>query len=338
MLWAQILAVRVENRRTVNKFVRGLRLMMLRRILAVAVIGLMAGSVGAVCARAQARAQKSPIEADEPKKMLVWEHGAPGATGTEEIDTPTLTYYAPWRGNPSGTAVIVAPGGGYVMLAANHEGRQLANWFNAMGVAAFVLTYRLGPKYHHPIELGDAQRAIRMVRAHAKEFDVLPNRVGIMGFSAGGHLAATTATHFDAGNAGAEDAIDRVSSRPDFVILGYPVISFTATWTHGGSAKSLLGEKPDPKLLEELSNELHVTAQTPPTFLISTNEDTAVPAENSVAFYLALRKAGVPAELHIFEKGPHGVGMDLGDPVLGKWPELLANWMRSRGLLVRPAQ
>jgi acetyl esterase/lipase len=334
MLWARILGVRVEDWRKANGFVGGLRLILSRRIFLVAVVGLMAGSVGAVCAKAQTR--PTTIEADEPKKILLWEHGAPGAMGTEEIDTPSLSYFAPWRGNPSGTAVIVAPGGGYAFLAANHEGRQVANWLNAMGVAAFVLTYRLGPKYHHPIELGDAQRAIRMVRARAKEFDVLPNRVGIMGFSAGGHLASTTATHFDGGNSGAEDAIEGVSSRPDFVILGYPVISMTAPYTHAGSAKSLLGEKPDPRLLEDLSNELRVTAQTPPTFLFTTSEDTGVPAENSVAFYLALHKAGVPAELHIFEKGPHGVGLDLGDPSLAEWSKLLGNWMRSRGFLSRP--
>ena len=296
---------------------------------------LVGESFAAVSAGAQART--TTIEADEPQKILLWEHGAPGALGSEETDKPSLRYYAPWRGNPSGCAVIVAPGGGYVMLAANHEGRQVANWFNSMGVAAFVLTYRLGPKYHHPIELGDAQRAIRLVRACAKEFNILPDRVGIMGFSAGGHLASTAATHFDGGNSGAEDPIERASSRPDFVILGYPVISLSAPYTHSGSAKSLLGEKPDPRLLEDLSNELRVTSQTPPTFLISTSEDTAVPAENSVAFYLALHKAGVPAEMHIFEKGPHGVGLDLGDAALSEWPKLLANWLRSRGLLTRPA-
>jgi acetyl esterase/lipase len=310
--------------------------MISRRSFLVAVTLLLAGTAAAVSASAQTQLTK--IEADEPRKILLWEHGAPGALGTEEIDKPSLSYYAPWRGNPSGTAVIVAPGGSYVFLAANHEGRQVANWLNAMGVAAFVLTYRLGPKYHHPIELGDAQRAIRMVRAHAKEFEVLPNRVGIMGFSAGGHLASTAATHFDKGNSGAEDSIERASSRPDFVILGYPVISMTAPYTHGGSAKALLGEKPEPRLLEELSNELRVTAQTPPAFLFTTSEDTGVPAENSVAFYLALHKAGVPAELHVFEKGPHGVGLDLGDVALGEWPTLLANWLRGQGLLARPAQ
>jgi acetyl esterase/lipase len=215
----------------------------------------------------------------------------------------------------------------------NHEGRQVANWLNAMGISAFVLKYRLGPRYHHPIELGDAQRALRTVRARAAEFGVKPDRIGMMGFSAGGHLTSTAETHFDSGNPNAADLIDRVSSRPDFVVLGYPVISFTAPYTHRGSAQNLLGDSPDPKLLEDLSNELHVNSQTPPTFLFSTSEDTTVPAENSVAFYLALHKAQVPAELHIFQRGPHGVGLDLGDPALGEWPKLLINWLRGLGLL-----
>ena len=231
------------------------------------------------------------------------------------------------------TAIVIMPGGAYRNLSMNGEGRQVANWFNALGVTAFVLKYRLGPRYHHPIELGDAQRAIRLVRSRAAEFEISPDRIGILGFSAGGHLASTAGTHFDGGNASGTDPIDRVSSRPDFMILAYPVISFVAPYAHRGSAANLLGENADPKLLEELSSDLHVTPQTPPTFLFSTDADTAVPSENAVAFYLALRKAGVRAEMHIFEKGPHGVGLDLGDPVLGEWPTLLANWMRSRGLL-----
>ena len=273
---------------------------------------------------------------EEPRKIYLWEGGAPGALGSDETDKPSLIYYAPWGENVSGTAVIVAPGGSYRFLASNHEGRQVANWFNALGVAAFVLAYRLGPRYHHPIELGDAQRAIRLVRSHAKEFGLLPNRIGIMGFSAGGHLASTAAAHFDDGNTAAPDAIDRASSRPDFAILAYPVISMKPPYAHEGSVHSLLGENPDPQSREALSNEQHVTAETPPTFLFSTNEDTVVPAENSVQFYLALRKAGVPAELHVFEKGPHGVGLDLGDPAVGEWSKLLANWLRVRGLLDRP--
>lgn len=269
----------------------------------------------------------------EPQSIPLWENGAPGALGSDDTDKPTLTVYLALHPSDTHTAVIIFPGGAYGMLASNHEGRQVANWFNALGVTAFVLKYRLGPRYHHPIELGDAQRAIRLVRSRAAEFEVSPDRIGILGFSAGGHLASTAGTHFDNGNAAATDPIDRVSSRPDFLILAYPVISMAAPYAHSGSVTNLLGPNPDPKLVAELSNELHVTPQTPPTFLFSTNADTAVPSENSVAFYLALRKAGVPAEMHIFEKGPHGVGLDLDDPTLGEWPTLLANWMRSRGLL-----
>ncbi len=269
----------------------------------------------------------------EPQTIPLWENGAPGALGNDDSDIPTLTIYLTLHPAESRTAVIVFPGGGYGMLASNHEGRQVANWFNALGVTAFVVKYRLGPRYHHPIELGDAQRAIRMVRSRAAEFGISPDRIGIMGFSAGGHLASTAGIHFDSGNASPADPIDRFSCRPDFMILAYPVISFTAPYTHQGSATNLLGENADPKLRAELSSELHVTAQTPPTFLFSTDADTAVPPENTVAFYLALRKAGVPAEMHVFEKGPHGVGLDLDDPMLGQWPTLLANWLRSRGLL-----
>lgn len=263
----------------------------------------------------------------------LWTGEVPGSLGSEDKDRPTLTIYLPRDGVPTG--VIVCPGGGYGALADNHEGRQVANWLNSMGIAAFVLKYRLGPRYHHPVELGDAQRAIRLVRAQAKQFGVAVDRIGIMGFSAGGHLASSTGTHFDAGKADATDPIDRVSSRPDFLILGYPVISFTTPYTHKGSMKNLLGENPDPKMVESLSSELQVTDQTPPTFLFHTNEDSGVPAENSVLFYLALRKHKVPAEMHIFEKGPHGVGLALRDPALSVWPTLLLNWFRGRGLLAK---
>lgn len=271
-----------------------------------------------------------------PQEMLLWENGAPGALGQAETDKPTITAYRAPRGS-SGTAIIVAPGGGYGALAIEHEGRQEAYWFNAMGITAFVLKYRLGPRYHHPIELGDAQRAIRTVRARAAEFNILPNRIGMMGFSAGGHLTATAGTHFDAGKPDAADPIDRVSSRPDFLILGYPVISFDPAVTHAGSVRNLLGDNPDPKLIEDLSNDLRVTAQTPPTFLFHTTNDNGVPVENSVRFYLALRKARVPVEMHLFENGPHGVGMALNDPSLSVWPSLLMNWLRAHGLLTRPA-
>lgn len=269
----------------------------------------------------------------EPATVWLWPNGAPGALGNEEIDKPSLTIFLPVKNQANGTGLVVCPGGSYRALASNHEGRQVANWLNSLGIAAFVLKYRLGPRYHHPIELGDAQRAIRMVRAQAAQYGVAPDRIGIMGFSAGGHLASTAGTHFDTGNPGDADPIQRVSSRPDFLVLGYPVISLTTQYTHKGSLQNLLGDNPDPKLTESLSNELQVTAQTPPTFLFHTTEDKTVPVENTVLFYLALRKAGVPAEMHIFERGPHGVGLSLRDPVLSMWPALLANWFRERGLL-----
>jgi acetyl esterase/lipase len=273
---------------------------------------------------------------DNPRTFRLWEGDAPGAKGTADEDIPTLTFYAPWPENKTGTAVIVAPGGSYQMLASNHEGRQTANWLNSLGVAAFVLKYRLGPKYHYPVELEDAQRAIRYVRAHAASYGVSPARIGMLGFSAGGHLTSLAGTHFDAGNSSAADPIDRVGSRPDFLVLGYPVITMLPPYAHEGSVHALLGEDPTTGERQAMSNELHVARDTPPAFLFSTTEDQTVPVENSVMFYLALRKAGVPAELHVFEKGPHGVGLDLGDPVLGKWPGLLANWLRSRGLLEMP--
>jgi acetyl esterase/lipase len=268
-----------------------------------------------------------------PQPELLWPNGAPGAEGNADIDRPSITPYLLPAGRGTGTAVVVCPGGGYSHLAMDHEGDQVARWLNSLGVAAFVLKYRLGPKYHHPVELGDAQRAIRTVRTRAAAFRVMPDRVGIMGFSAGGHLASTAETHFDGGNATAADPIERASSRPDFAVLCYPVISFTTPYTHRGSLRSLLGDNPDPKLAESLSNELQVTAQTPPTFLFHTSDDPVVPVENSILFYQALRKAGVPAELHIYEHGPHGVGLAATDATLGTWPARLADWLRGRGLL-----
>ena len=294
----------------------------------------LAGATGAGRIQAQnaapVTAQAKPNPNAEPETILLWPDGAPGALGQEDGDRPTLTIYRARQ--PSGASVVVAPGGGYGALASNHEGRQVANLLNAAGLTAFVLKYRLGPRYHHPIELGDAQRAIRFVRARAQEFGLASDRIGMMGFSAGGHLTATAGTHFDAGKADASDPIDRVSSRPDFLVLAYPVISFDPAIAHGGSVRNLLGENPDPKLIEDLSNDLRVTPQTPPTFLFHTNADTGVVAENSVRFYLALRSNKVPAELHIFENGPHGVGLALGDPALSEWPVLLTNWLRARGL------
>jgi len=265
--------------------------------------------------------------------LPLWSGGAPGAQGTQPEDIPTITVYQPRNVTPGMTAVIVCPGGGYVHLAMNHEGRQVATYFNSLNVVAFVLTYRLGPKYHHPIELGDAQRAIRTLRAKASEWGIAPDRIGIVGFSAGGHLAATASTHFDAGKPDAPDPIDRVSSRPDFAVLGYPVISLVEPWTHQGSKQALLGKEADPELAKSLSGEKAVTAQTPTTFIFQTNADTTVPAENAIGYFLALRKAGVKAEMHIFETGPHGVGLAANDVALGEWSHLLTNWLRVNGLI-----
>lgn len=267
------------------------------------------------------------------KVEMLWPGAAPGAVGAEDADKPSLTVYPAPEKSAVRTAVIVFPGGGYGMLAKDHEGDQIARWLNSLGIQAFVLQYRIAPRYHFPAPLLDAQRAIRLVRAHAADYRISPTRVGIWGFSAGGHLASTAGTHFDAGVANAADPIDRVSSRPDFMILAYPVISFTTPYTHQGSLRNLLGDNPDPKLVSSLSNETQVTAQTPPTFLFHTNEDNGVPAENSVLFYLALRKAGVPAEMHIYERGPHGVGLASTDAVLATWAARLKDWLEIRGLL-----
>ena len=269
----------------------------------------------------------------EPETMPLWTGPAPGAVGTADEDIPTITAYMPPNTAGPMSAVIIAPGGAYLRLSMTLEGRMPANFLNSLGVAAFVLKYRLGPKYHHPIELGDALRAIRMVRSRAAEWHIAPDRIGIMGFSAGGHLASTASTHFDAGSMSATDPIDRVSSRPDFAILGYPVISMTEAWTHQGSKTALLGPAPDAALARSLSSELQVTATTPPTFIFQTNADTTVPAENAVQYYLALRRAGVLAELHIFRDGAHGVGLAMQDPALSEWPRTLANWLRASGLI-----
>jgi acetyl esterase/lipase len=279
-------------------------------------------------------AQQQPVlPIQDGQTLPLWSGAAPGALGTAETDTPAITVYLPRTMAPNTPAVIVCPGGGYVNLAMNHEGRQVAGYLNSLGMAAFVLRYRLGPRYHYPIELQDAQRAIRTLRAHAAEWRIDPARIGIMGFSAGGHLAVMASTHFDTGLTSSSDATDHAGSRPDFVVLGYPVISMTERWTHQGSKNALLGPNPDPELARNLSGEQAVTNQTPPTFIFQTNADTTVPAENSVYYYIALRKAGVPAEMHIFEKGPHGVGLANDDPALSEWSKLLTNWLRGRGVI-----
>lgn len=255
----------------------------------------------------------------DPPSELLWPNGAPGAVGSEDVDKPTLTAWMP-KGPKSGQAIVVCPGGGYGALAMDHEGKQIAQWLNSQGIAAFVLKYRLGSRYRHPAPLQDAQQALKMVRARAKDYGIDARRVGIWGFSAGGHLASTAATLFTS----SED-------RPDFAVLAYPVITFTEeAWVHKGSRRNLLGDGADAALVRALSTELQIKKDTPPIFLFHTNEDTGVPPENSILFYLACRKAGVPVEMHVYEKGPHGVGLAWSDLALSSWPARLSDWLRRR--------
>jgi acetyl esterase/lipase len=276
-------------------------------------------------------------KADTSQKVeLLWPAGAPAAKGNEDGDKPTLTIYPPPKEKATGTAVVICPGGGYGHLAMDHEGHQVARWLNSLGVAGFILKYRhsnSGAGYGHPAPLNDAQRAVSMVRSRAKEWNINPNRIGILGFSAGGHLASTAGTHFHKGKSDAKDPIDRFSCRPDFMVLIYPVVSLIEWYAHSGSRRNLLGNKPDEKLVENLSNERQVTPETPPTFLVHTYEDKGVPAENSIFFYLALRKAKVPAEMHIYQKGRHGFGLGQKNGPVPSWSLRCADWMRALGLL-----
>ena len=286
-----------------------------------------------LCAAATARAADP---AANKKVSLLWPQGAPGAKGMADGDKPSLTIYAAAKDKANGAAVVICPGGGYGHLAMGHEGHEVARWLNAHGISAFILMYRhrrSGAGYGHPAPMNDAQRAIRTVRSRAAQWGVDPKRIGILGFSAGGHLASTAATRFDKGKSDATDPIDRVSCRPDFAVLVYPVISLVEPFTHRGSRNNLLGTNPNPKLVESLSNERQVTAQTPPTFLVHTYGDRGVPAENSVYFYLACRKAKVPVEMHLYEQGPHGFGLGRKPLPAASWPERCIDWMKARKLL-----
>jgi acetyl esterase/lipase len=272
----------------------------------------------------------------EPTTELLWPGGAPGAVGEEGKDQPTLIGCLPEAEKTTGAAIVICPGGGYGHLAMGHEGHDIAQWLNSFGVAAFICDYRhRGKGYGHPAPLQDAQRAIRTVRARSAQWGVDPAKIGILGFSAGGHLASTAATHHDAGQAEATDPIERVSCRPDFAVLCYAVIALGEPHTHRGSQKNLLGDNPDPALVEHLSNEKQVTPQTPPTFLWHTAEDRGVLPENSLAFYRALLQAGVPGELHVYEKGPHGAGLAKTIPGTSDWPLRCEQWLRTRGILAK---
>jgi len=265
----------------------------------------------------------------------LWTNGVPGAKGTEPGDIPTLTAYFPAADRASGAAMVICPGGGYGGLAP-HEGEGYARWLNGHGVAAFVLKYRLGSSgYRHPAMLQDAARALRTVRARAAEWHLDPQRIGIMGSSAGGHLASTLLTHFDAGKADSTDPIERASSRPDLGVLCYAVVSMGPI-THAGSKSNLLGKDPSVKLVELLSNEKQITKETPPTFIWHTWEDPAVKVENALEFAKALREKGVPFELHIYQRGGHGMGLGGGrkDPAARHpWTVACLDWLRLQGFV-----
>jgi acetyl esterase/lipase len=266
--------------------------------------------------------------------IRLWDGDAPGAKGQRPQDIPTLTPFPAAPEKKTGATILILPGGGYGNLA-EHEGTGYAEWFAAHGITAYVLKYRLGSNgYRHPIELNDAARALRLVRSFAKRDGLDPHRVGVIGSSAGGHLAATLATHFDPAKPhgptlDTSDPIDRESSRPDLAVLCYAVISL-GEFAHQGSKKNLLGENPPPELVQALSNELQVTPDTPPTFLWHTVEDKTVPVENSLLFAGALRKAGVPFSLHIYEKGSHGLGLGRPGREAPPWAEQLLYWLKER--------
>jgi len=280
------------------------------------------------------------VRAEGPAETLpLWPAGkVPGALGTDPVkDIPTLTPFWPEAARSTGAAMIVCPGGGYRMLA-DHEGKTYAAWLAERGIAAFVLKYRLGSNgYRHPAMMYDVQRAIRLVRSHAPEWKIDPNRIGVMGSSAGGHLASTALTHFDAGKADAEDPVDRVSSCPDLGVLCYAVITM-GEHTHEGSKTNLLGLAPSPERVELLSNERQVTKETPPCFLWHTRDDRAVSVRNSLDFAEALLRSEVPYELHVFQNGPHGLGMGVKEYTPGRtnesslhpWTQNLHAWLKEQ--------
>jgi acetyl esterase/lipase len=291
-------------------------------------------AIGAGSASSWVASSKADDDAVPREPIPLWPEGPPGVSKDAPGLRPTLTIYQPPPEKATGAVVVICPGGGYGGHA-NHEGKPIAEWLNGLGVTGIVLKYRLAPDAHHPAMLQDAARAVRTVRANAKAWKIDPKRVGVLGFSAGGHLASTIATHFDAGDPNASDPVERLSSRPDRAILIYPVISMVSPYTHLGSRRNLIGTEPAAGLAESLSNETQVTPETPPTFLAHTDQDVAVPPENSLLFALALRKAKVPVELHIFEKGQHGLGLGRPGFAFAEWPGLCARWLEGQGFLAK---
>lgn len=247
------------------------------------------------------------------------------------VQHPDIAVFLPSPAHATGQAVVICPGGGYHILAYHYEGTDVARWFSSRGIAAFVLKYRLPVSKSnvvpHRSPLMDAQRALRLVRHHAASWNIDPGRVGIMGFSAGGHLASTLSTHFDAGDPDHPDPVERMSCRPDFSILMYPVITFTGDFMHSGSMKALLGEDPDPDLARYYSNETQVTADTPPAILIHSGDDKGVPVENSISYHRALLEHGIPAEMHVYPYGGHGYSLAIGKGHLSTWPDRVLEWI-----------
>lgn len=272
--------------------------------------------------------------------LKVWPGGAPDHNGMNELEEQydggrvrnvseaELYVYLPDKDHNSGAAVVICPGGGYWIEAMDHEGYAMAEWLSGRGIAGIVLKYRL-PFGHHGIPSGDARQAMRIVRMHAEEWNIDPAKVGIAGSSAGGHLASTVGTRFDYGNREASTPLERLSSRPDFMLLLYPVITLRESFGHMGSRKNLLGPGNNWALVSRYSNELHVSAETPPAFLVLADDDTAVPPRNSVEFYLALKEKNVPAEMHIFREGGHGFGMNKTGMPVDQWPELFYDWLKA---------
>ena len=276
----------------------------------------------------------SVVCGQSPTTEKLWPDGAPGAKGAEAKDQPTLISYIVDQDQSTGTAIVICPGGGYHGLAMGHEGHDIAKWLNELGISAFICDYRTkGKGYGFPAPMQDARRAIRMVRARAAKLGYEPNKIGVLGFSAGGHLASTVSTHMVENDLESADPIERISARPDFACLCYPVIAFGEPFTHFGSQRNLLGKDASETMIQKYSNEKQVTANNPPTFLWHTTEDKAVLPQNSIAFYMSLKKAGVPAELHIYEKGRHGLGLAKNVTGTNEWPQQFENWLKQRGLI-----
>jgi len=276
------------------------------------------------------------------KEQMLWPDGAPDAKDLPDTETltnghianvhiSTITPFCPPKALANGRAVIICPGGGYRVLAIDKEGTRIAKWLNSLGIAAFVLKYRLtGPDglgYHYPAQLNDLKKAIQIVRSRAQEYHIDPHKVGVMGFSAGGHLASTLGTHFDEGNRRAADPVARINTRPDFMILVYPHISLIDPGTSQSYVTNLLGLRYDPRLPTFLSNETRVSSRTPPTFLVHAQDDKTVPCLHSIDFYTAMLKAGVPGQLHLFEEGAHGFGLGETMDSVKHWPDLCAQWL-----------